>query len=186
MSSKSANKIYQLKITLKGSRPPIWRRIQIAADTKLSKLHDILQIVMGWQNCHLHQFDIYGEIYSEPNPDDWEPVLDENKVKLNRLIRQEKEWFLYEYDFGDYWEHIIVVEKILPADESVRYPVCIKGKRCCPPEDCGGIYGYEEFLKAVRDPENPEHEEMLEWAGEDIDPERFVPEEVNLRLKMMR
>ncbi len=181
---KQQSNIYQLKITLKGSKPPIWRRIQVNSDITLHKLHKIIQIVMGWYGGHLHQFIIRGKYYGIPDPEiDFYDVKDERRVKLNRLVSKEGEKFIYEYDFGDDWEHVILLEKILPPEPEKHYPICIKGKRACPPEDCGGIWGYEEFLKAIKDPNHPEHEEMLEWIGGDFDPEEFDLEYVNEILK---
>ncbi len=180
--------IYQLKVTLTGSRPPIWRRIQISGETHLHKLHRILQIVMGWEDYHLHQF-VVGERYygtSQPDFDLEMEVKDERTVTLGGVAPAVGQKFTYEYDFGDSWEHEILVEKILKPAPGVRYPVCIKGKRACPPEDCGGIWGYESFLEAIRDPNQPEHEEMLEWIGESFDPEAFDLEAVNRELAALR
>jgi hypothetical protein len=104
---------------------------------------------------------------------------DEKEYKLSQLLKKEKDSLVYEYDFGDSWEHKIVLEKMLPYDGSVKVPTCIKGKRACPPEDCGGIWGFQNFLEAIQDPSHPEHEEMLEWVGGDFDPELFDIEETN-------
>ena len=178
--------IYQIKVTLRGSKPPIWRRIQVAGDTNLGKLHRIIQEVMGWYNSHLHEFIIDGEHYGEPSPDDFFDVEDENKFKLSRVVFGEKSRLVYEYDFGDSWEHVLLVEKILPPEPGVRYPICLKGKRACPPEDCGGIWGYESLLEIIRDPEDSEHEEMLEWLGGEFDPEEFDLDGVNKGLERLR
>jgi len=179
--------IYQLKVTLKDARPPIWRRIQVIDDTTLAKLHRILQIVMGWSDYHLHDFTIYGARYSEPSPDDWEPVKDERRYKLKQLVPGEKSKFVYQYDFGDSWDHEILVEKTgLPREPGVKYPRCLTGKRACPPEDVGGVWGYREFLEAMRDPEHPEHDGYLEWAGSEFDPETFDLEEVNRALRSVK
>lgn len=175
--------VYQLKVTLRGIRPPIWRRIQVTGDTTLHQLHWILQTTMGWYGGHLHEFDIFGTSYGDPADSMDGEVLDEKKVKLNRLISEEKEKFHYLYDFGDSWEHEILVEKILPQEKETQYPICLKGKRACPPEDCGGPWGYEELLEAIKDPSHEDHEDMLEWIGEDFDPDRFDLEEINRRLK---
>lgn len=178
--------IYQLKVTLYDSKPPIWRRIQVPADITLSRLHNILQVVMGWTDSHLHQF-IVGEIYyGLPHPD-WDfEVKDERRAKLYKIAPQEKAKFTYEYDFGDDWLHTILVEKILTPEEGRQYPVCIKGKRACPPEDCGGVWGYESFLEAIRDPNHPEHDEMLEWIGGSFDSEAFDLVAINQRLAQVR
>lgn len=184
------NDIYQIKVTLKRSSPPIWRRIQVPGDTRLDKLHMILQTTMGWWNSHLHQFIVGGStFYGEPHPDFdmWGPeMLDEKKYRLHQLAPSEKFKFVYEYDFGDSWEHDLLVEKILPPEEGVKYPRCIKGKRACPPEDVGGVWGYESFLEAINDPDHPEREMMLDWIGDDFDPEEFDLDEINDALKQIR
>jgi len=141
---------------------------------------------MGWTNSHLHSFTIQGIDYGEPMPElgfDEMGLRNEEPVKLSRVIRGEKFKFLYLYDFGDSWEHDILVEKILEADPEIDYPICIKGKRACPPEDCGGAWGYQGFLEAIQDPNHPEHEEMLEWVGGEFDPEDPELEGVNPQLK---
>ncbi len=180
--------IYQLKITLKDIRPPIWRRVQVRSDATLAQLHWVIQISMGWTNSHLHSFNIQGNEYGVPmlefDFDDME-VRDEQIVKLSKVIPEEKFKFSYLYDFGDSWEHEILVEKVLEADPSVHYPNCITGKRACPPEDCGGVWGYRNFLEVIQDPDHPEHEEMLEWVGGFFDPEDPDLEDVNPRLKMI-
>jgi hypothetical protein len=185
--SKELN-IYQLKITLKDIRPPIWRRVQVCSDATLTQLHWVIQTSMGWTNSHLHSFTIEGVEYGEPMPelgfDDIE-VQNEQKVRLSTVIPGEKFKFSYLYDFGDSWEHEILVEKVLPVDPAIDYPNCITGKRACPPEDCGGTWGYQNFLEVIQDPEHPEHEEMLEWVGDYFDPEDPDLEDVNPRLKMI-
>lgn len=175
------NDIYQLKVTLNNSKPPIWRRIEVSGNTGLDKLHHILQATMGWWDAHLHQYIVGHTYYGRPDPDygfDMD-MEDERKVKLNQIAPAEKSRFIYEYDFGDSWEHLIVVEKIFPPEQGVRYPRCIKGKRACPPEDVGGVWGYQSFIEAITDPNHPEHEEILEWWGDDFDPAAFDLEEVN-------
>ncbi len=178
-----ADTIYQLKITLDGSKPPIWRRIQINSTIKLGELHNIILATMGWLGGHMHQFSIDGIDYGHPDPGlDFQ---DENKATLSKLVRQEKTRFSYTYDFGDNWEHRILLEKILPCDKSVRYPICLKGKRACPPEDCGGIWGYADLLEVLQNPEHPEYDEMSEWYEDGIDPDDFTVEEVNQRLSSL-
>ena len=179
--------IYQIRITLRGIEPPIWRRIQLRSNTPLDRLHDIIQVVMGWTNSHLHQF-IVGETYFgmlEPYYDDLQ-MSDETEFRLSRITRDEGDAFIYEYDFGDSWRHELLVEKIIAPAEGTRYPVCLAGERACPPEDVGGIWGYEEFLEAIRDPEHPEHESYLEWIGGELDPEAFDLEAVNAALRRLR
>lgn len=189
----TSNTVYQIKVTLIGSKPPIWRRILVADTTTLSRLHIILQIVMGWDDYHLHMFTINEQIYGDPEDDEYGDLGTKNEArfKLNQLVSGEGFKFQYEYDFGDSWEHGLIVEKMLPVDPStgsgrVRYPLCVAGKRACPPEDVGGIWGYQEFLEAIADPEHPEHDRNLEWVGGTFDPERFDLEEVNESLSHRR
>ncbi len=179
----STEKIYQIKVTLRGSKPPIWRRLLVAGDTTLFDLHKIIQIAMGWTDSHLHQFIIDGAYYSIPSEDDWVPVVDEREHRLAEIAPTEQSKFIYEYDFGDSWEHKIVVEKILPADPKLKYPFCLKGRRACPPEDVGGIWGFKEFLEAMQDPKHKDHESYLEWWGETYDPEEFDLDEINRELQ---
>jgi len=182
---------YRLKVTLKGSKPPIWRRLEVPGDITLAELHQVLQVAMGWTNSHLHSFKI-GEIYyQEPDPF-FDPefsmseIKDEKNFKLQQVAPREKMKFFYEYDFGDGWEHEILVEKIVPMTEERRHPVCLKGVKACPPEDIGGLWGYYDFLEIMEDPKHPEHEEMMEWMGGPFDPDKFDLEEVNKRLKKIR
>jgi hypothetical protein len=181
--------VYLLKVTLEGIRPPIWRRVQVRGDISLFKLHKILQEVMGWYDYHLHQFIIDGESYSvisreaDMLGDDFK---DEKRVKLSRVIPGEKFEFAYDYDFGDGWNHKILVEKIFKTDEELKHPVCLKGKRSAPPEDSGGVGGYYNLLEALRDTGHPDHNDLLEWAGDEYDPEYFNVDEVNERLKKIR
>ncbi len=127
-----------------------------------------------------------GTSYGQPDPDFGLGMRNERSVKLSRIAPHEKDRLTYEYDFGDSWEHQIIVEKILPPEPGVRYPRCIAGKRACPPEDCGGIWGYDSFVEAVLDPDHPEHDEMLQWVGRPFDPEAFDMDKVNEALKQMR
>ena len=183
MPQLSSVSVYQFKVTLRDSKPPIWRRIQVRSDTTLYKLHQTLQVVMGWSDYHLHQFVIHGVYYGTPDPEFDYEVKNEKRVKLNQVISGEKEKFVYEYDFGDSWNHMILLEKILPLDQEVAYPICPAGKRACPPEDCGGIWGYYDFLEAIQDPKHPEHDEMLEWVGGSFDPEEFDLDAINEEVK---
>lgn len=178
-------RIYQIKVILKWSKPPIWRRLQVRGDTKLGKLHQILQIAMGWWDEHLHAFEAGGVAYGEPDPDFPSDLRQERNVRLDK-IAQEGETFRYEYDFGDSWVHEIKVEQVLDPEPGVRYPRCLAGKRACPPEDCGGVPGYERMLEIVGNPKDEEHEEMVEWLGEEFDPEVFDLEAVNEELGLLR
>lgn len=177
-----SKKVYQIKVTLKNIRPPIWRRLEVTNTTTLKQLHDIIQIAMGWEDFHLHQFTVGNTYYGKPDRSSpFDDTKDERKVKLSKVLPKENSKITYEYDFGDSWEHEILLEKILPVEEK-EYPVCVKGKRACPPEDVGGVWGYADMLEAVQDPDHPEHEDMREWLGDDFDPEAFDPEDVNDQL----
>ena len=186
MTSLRADAVYQLKVTLKGSRPPIWRRLLVRADTRLAKLHDILQVAMGWTDDHLHQFEVGGRRIGVPRRDGWAEVEDERRVRLGEVAPGERARFTYEYDFGDSWEHQIVVEKVRPTEPGAAYPVCLAGRRAGPPEDVGGVWRYEVFQEAIRDPAHPEHDELREWVGGAFDPEAFDLEEVNAALRRLR
>jgi len=187
MARKNADtdrQVYQIKVTLTYSEPPIWRRIQVRSDTTLGELHDILQAVMGWENCHFHDFTVGQTIYGVPHPAlALIEVHDEERVRLNQIVTGEKFKFIYQYDFGDSWEHVLLVEKILAPEEGVRYPRCIEGGRACPPEDVGGMWGYYDFLKAIKDPQHPDHEDMLEWIGGAFDPDAFDLAATDARLR---
>jgi Plasmid pRiA4b ORF-3-like protein len=178
--------IYQLKVTLRDIDPPIWRRLLVPGDTTLGDLHWILQLSMGWTHSHLHLFEIDDARYSDPSfdldeaPDEFR---DEFRARLDRVVDGEGARFLYEYDFGDSWRHEIEIEKVLPATEGETYPKLVAGARACPPEDCGGVVGYANFLEEISDEDHPEHERSFEWVGRYFDPERFDIEGVNWLLR---
>ena len=176
---------YQIKVSLNGIRPPIWRRILVPGDTTLLDLHDILQIVMGWENYHLHMFQLEEDTYGNPEDDEYGDfgTLDESKFKLSDLVTGIGQRFTYEYDFGDRWDHTLLVEKILPPEEGAGQPACLKGKRACPPEDVGGVWGYQVFLDAIQNPEHDEHENYMDWIGGEFYPDAFDIEKVNARLR---
>ena len=176
--------IYQIKVTLEGSKPPIWRRLQVRSNISLTELHTIIQTAFGWWDYHLHQFIIGDRYYGLPDPfyDDDLDMHDERKVRLNQIASHEGFKFRYEYDFGDSWVHQVLVEKILSPQPGQHYPVCIKGRGACPPEDVGGIWGYFHFLEAIGDPDHEEHDELLDWVGGEFDPAEFDLEGVNQTL----
>jgi hypothetical protein len=171
--------IFRLKVVLRGSDPSIWRRLEVR-DCTLAKLHGILQDAMGWDDYHLHTFTVGGVEFG-PASAEWD-VKDERRVKLSQLAAQGVKKFRYTYDMGDGWEHEITFQKSVPAEPGAKYPRCIDGARACPPEDCGGIWGYADLLEVLSDPEHEEYEERLEWLGGEFDPEAFDLEEVNARL----
>lgn len=177
--------IYQIKATLKGSRPPVWRRFQVPADITLRRLHLVLQTVMGWTGYHLHMFIIDGLEYGEPDEDDFAPLEDESRARLGRVVQCEKTRFAYTYDFGDGWDHSLLVEKIIPLQEGAIYPICLAGARACPPEDCGGIDGYAELLQALQNPNHERHSELRHWLGDSFDTGAFDLPEVNQALREM-
>lgn len=185
--SKSRTPIYQIKVTLRHVVPPIWRRIEAPGDIKLGKLHRVLQAAMGWYDAHLHVFRVGHATYGVPDPD----ALFDMGMENERNVRLDKvavggNTLIYEYDFGDGWEHTLKVEKIAPADPAAHYPRCTAGSRACPPEDCGGPPGYEHLLQALRDPKHEGHEEMREWTGGEFDPEEFDLGKVNQGLWRMK
>lgn len=185
MKQAKPMEFYRLKITLKYIGPPIWRRIEVPGDVTLDELHLILQAAMGWTNSHLHQFKVGRIYYGKPSIDEFSDLnlKDESKARLNKVLSKPKQKMVYEYDFGDGWEHEILLEKILPRDSLVRCPRCLGGARACPPEDCGGVHGYANFLEAISDPEHEEHDEYLDWIGGEFDPEKFDVAEFENELK---
>ena len=185
MKTKTPQATFQLKVTLMGSRPPIWRRILVPNTITLGKLHQVLQVVMGWEDEHLHQFVQGRELYGVPDKEEvffGMSATDENKTILSSLLSKEKEWLTYEYDFGDGWEHKLVLEKKLPFDSAMQLPHCIKGKRACPPEDCGGIWGYMDLIGIMSDKSSPEYAERVEWLEENFGIDNFDPEFFDLEL----
>ncbi|MCC6579261.1 MAG: plasmid pRiA4b ORF-3 family protein [Phycisphaeraceae bacterium] len=212
--------VYTLRIVIRCSKPPIWRKVAAPSDMTLGQLHQVIQIVMGWEDEHLHQFkltdkslirDIPGLLLKLTKEGRWSDIFtathgvrvfvaattpygeptemegeDEDSVTLAEVCPKVKTRLTYEYDFGDSWEHIIEVQKIEEPKAGVAYPVCLGGKLACPPEDCGGIHGYYNMLAAVIDPKHEDHESVIEWMGDDYDPEAFDLEEVNAMLAKWR
>ena len=179
---QKAQSVYQLKVTLRGIRPAVWRRVQVSGDMTLEHLHWVIQFAMGWTGSHLHSFAIQGMEHSLSKPGlglDELDTCDEPSIMLSQIITGEKFQFFYLYDFGDSWVHEVLVEKVLTAKSDAHYPVCIKAKRACPPEDCGGTWGYQALLKAIKDPKHPEHALRLEWLGTPFDPEKASLDEIN-------
>ena len=167
----ASERLYQFRITLKETEPPIWRRIQVK-DCTLDKVHEQIQTSMGWTNSHLHQFKINSVIYGDPQLlyEGWEdetPPVNSLRTKLSEIIPEDGKRFAfsYEYDFGDGWEHEVLFEGCLRAEKGARYPLCLEGERACPPEDVGGTYGYQEYLEAMADPKHKEHAGLFGVAG---------------------
>jgi hypothetical protein len=177
--------IYQLKITLEGVRPPIWRRLQVR-DCTLARLHAIIQTCMDWTNSHMHEFQVDGMHYGEPDPyGEMEFDGNEAQVKLSKLAARGVKKFQYTYDFGDNWLHVVQLEKIVDPEPGATYPRCLTGKRSGPPEDCGGSWGYANLLKILSDPKHKEHEDMSDWVPEDFNPETFDLDYINDELKAL-
>src|SRR5262245_42809083 len=165
--------IYEIKVTLKVVGPSIWRRIQVRNDTTLGALHAVIQLAMGWGDSHQHHF-IVGKspnlrLIGAPIPyegDDLPVEENEDQIVISTVLSATKPKIVYEYDFGDSWEHEVVLEKILDGEARANYPRCIAGENACPPEDVGGVWGYVNFLQAINNPEHNQREEFLEWVGD--------------------
>ncbi|NUQ61233.1 MAG: hypothetical protein HUU20_02025 [Pirellulales bacterium] len=178
--------IYQLKITVRDIQPSIWRRVQ-TTDCSLSELHDIIQVSMGWDDAHVHVFEVEGRQYTDYGSWDVDPYeyRDSRRVRLSKLVEKRCFRFVYEYDFGDSWRHTVEIENTVQPEPGIRYPRCTAGKRACPPEDCGGPWGYENLVEAIHDPAHKDHGEKVEWYG-GLDPEQFDLDQVNRDLLSSR
>lgn len=183
-----ADTVFQFKVTLRGIRPPIWRRIHVPAAYSFWDLHVAIQDAMGWLDSHLHEFRVT-PAPGRPSlhigiPDDDPflgdvPVLPGWEIPVRRYLTPSHNRAVYIYDFGDNWQHSILLEKVLPVAPGVVNPVCVAGRRRCPPEDVGGPWGYASFLDAIHDPTHEEHESYLTWIGGPFDSEEFSPESVH-------
>jgi hypothetical protein len=171
---------YQLLVELSEIKPRIWRRLNVADTTPLPLLHRILQVAFGWQDYHLHEFKVGPVRFGIPDEDFPPPHIDERQIKLYQIGYEPGDRFLYTYDFGDSWHHEVLLEELRAAEEP-RRPRCIEGQRASPPEDCGGVEGYERLVSALRDPNDPEHDDIQQWAG-GWEPERLDLEMINSRL----
>jgi len=180
----TAPKTYDLRIELEDIEPLIWRRILVPANITLATLHDLLQLVMGWTNSHLHSFQIGDREFGMGGTDLEEmQMLNEKKYKLDAVLGDSIREFIYEYDFGDSWRHRITVTTVANPKTDWSYPLCIAGARAAPPDDVGGVPGYEEFLSAITNPKHEEHSRMLTWIGGAFDPEGFDLNEINRTLR---
>ena len=171
--------VYAIKVTLLGTRPPVWRRILVPRDITLHNLHRTLQVVMGWTNSHLHRFISQRSGLSQQRRSG-SKVTNENRTTLDELVGAVGTRLMYEYDFGDGWQHELLLEEVVLGDETFQQ-MCVAGKRCCPPEDCGGPQGFAELLQARQDDTHPSPDQAQEWLG-DFAAESFSLEEVNRRL----
>ena len=182
----ASNHVFRFKVTLLEVEPTIWRRFEVPDTYNFWDLHVAIQDVMGWQDYHLHEFRLQGLENGAPVlvgiPDDesdagrqtlpgWQTAVREYISKRGQMVG-------YEYDFGDGWEHEVVLEEVLLAEEGIAYPRCVAGERACPPEDCGGPSGYAEFLAAIRDPMHARHTDLIEWIGGAFEAEEFDPSQV--------
>jgi len=175
-------RLHQIKVTLADIRPPIWRRLLLSPEITLGKLHRIVQTAMGWGNCHLHRFLQDGREYSDLSFELEGVILDERKVTLGAVLTQPGSRLVYEYDFGDLWQHELLCEEIVESDGQTGPAICLDGTRECPPEDSGGPGAYCDLQRILKDPKNRDYDEMREWVGDRFNPEAFNREEINARL----
>lgn len=176
-----------LKVTLLGTAPPIWRRFEVMDFITLEDLHYVLQLVMGWEDAHLHQYFSGKVRYGIPSRDDpYNSVRDEGTVLLSDVFKRKGSKLRYEYGFGDGWLHEIVVESISPSTPAHKHPICLAGMRQCPPEDVGGVWGYAELLESVSNPRHPRRREFEEWLDGPYNPDHFEVEEINRILSEMK
>lgn len=166
--------IYQLRIALTEVTPSVWRRVLVPGGYTLDRVHRVIQHAMGWQDLHLHSFEVGGKQYGEPDPVGELAVRDELDARLDAVVGK-GDVFRYTYDFGDWWEHEVTVEDVFAAEPDERYPICVAGGRACPPEDVGGAYGYGELLEALDDPGHLRHDALSGWLGRAHDPDEFDP-----------
>jgi len=178
----------QLRIELRGVKRLVWRRILVPETVTLAKLHGILQWTLGWTNSHLHEWQIADRRYGMPDRD-WpeeEPLTDDRRARLQSFIEAGVRRFVYLYDFGDGWEHVVKIEDLVPPRSDQAPIVCLAGANACPPEDVGGPYGYADFLAILADPGHDEHADAVAWAGGSFDPTAFDLDTTNHILKTIK
>lgn len=183
---QSLRSLYQLKITLADIQPPIWRTLTVPSSIGLAKLHAVLQIAMGWKDCHLHQYTLGKVNYGIPDPEFADDIIDESGVRLSALLKSKQDSLVYEYDFGDGWVHTIVLEDVAPYTLDTNAARCLAGERACPPENIGGPPGYEYFMSAWADSAHPEHKDIRQWAGKRFSPDKFDMAAINKKLAKLR
>lgn len=191
----------QLKIELSYTDPPVWRTVIVPHDIRLDRLHSVIQQSLDWEDAHLHSFESEGVIYERPAPADMDmfgggssrPVHDERKVTLDQVLTKARQKLDYTYDFGDDWLHMITLEKLLPDEPAPvgkskpkRIALCVDGANAAPPEDCGGLPGFENLKEALADPKHPEHDDMVEWYGDEFDAAEFSLAAINDDLKRIK
>jgi hypothetical protein len=182
-------RIHELEIRLRHVEPQVWRRFAVRSSISLARLHDVIQVVMGWEDCHLHEFATRDRRRFAPRYDELDldaDVIESRRVKVSDVLPKVGARLLYEYDFGDSWEHELKAVAIRAPEPGVRYPRCLAGQGACPPEDVGGPYGYAGMLEALRDPRHAQHDDFVEWVGDAFDPETFDLEGVNKQLASFR
>src|SRR5262249_26380072 len=174
----------RLRVALKGGGPPVWRRLEVPADLTLARLHDVLQTSFGWTDVHLHMFETGRGRFGRP--DGSLGFSSYARATLDSVVARAGDKISYTYDFGDDWHHVIKVEQVMPSEPGITYPRCTGGRRACPPEDCGGIWGYAWLLEVLANPAHEEHAERLGWLGlehaSQFDPEAFDPDQVSKAL----
>lgn len=176
--------IIQLRISLDDVQPAVWRRLLVPGDLRLSELHSVFQVAMGWTDSHLHSFSIGSKVFGGQYEDHPKDELDEKSVTLVQALGKHRH-FHYAYDFGDGWQHEIVVENLSTSLAGLRFAVCLDGQRACPPEDCGGAYGYDHLLAVLDDPDHEEFDDMTEWIGDYFDPELCDLGQINVVLQRL-
>ena len=177
--------VIQLRIQLRDVHPVVWRRLLLPGNAHLDKVHAIFQAAMGWENAHLHKFAIGDQVYGPADEDADEDELDETAVDLASALGSQRR-FTYEYDFGDGWDHDVVVEGTSAAPASLKFAVCLEGENACPPEDCGGPGGYAALLESLADPDAGDHADIVRWLGKDFDPFAFSVADTNVALQLVR
>jgi len=179
---KNSEVLFELRIDLKGARPPIWRRVLVPPEYHLGELHTVIQLAMGWQESHLHEFEVRGVTYSREDFELDDDPPDESSITVAQAFARGKGRIDYIYDFGDYWQHSVVFEGKVPRNSVPQIPYCSAGKRHCPPEDVGSLSGFAQFLDIIADPEHEERDEYLEWCGGSFDPAVFDRDSANREL----
>jgi len=181
----AAQNVFRLRITLEDVTPTVWRRLLVPGGVPLAKLHHMFQAAMGWTNSHLHSFTIGDELYGMHADDYDEDEIDEIGVTIAHAVGEHRR-FSYEYDFGDSWDHEIVVEHLTTSSPGLKHAVCLDGANACPPENCGGAYGYAQLLEVLADPAHEEYDDVVEWVGGAFDPTVFDVAAVNVALQHVR
>jgi hypothetical protein len=177
--------VFQLRITLVDVEPTVWRRLLVPAAVRLAKLHDMFQAAMGWTNSHLHSFTIGDDRYGMQFDEYPEGEIDEKQVTVLRAVGEHRR-FLYEYDFGDSWDHEVIVEDFVRTPLGLKHAVCVDGQNACPPEDCGGAGGYADLLEVLANPADEEHDHLVDWVGGTFDSTLFDLAAVNVALQHVR